>query len=151
MLIAFSPSPSEKEASVPILSPNVALLSRAQAALMHLSRQTPAFPGACCKDTAPQAILTTVRGSVPPVRLPSVARACLQTKHFEEVLNREQVNQKGKIKKGKALGRQAGGGVVGSPSKLWNNHLQHSLWMLRGTKSLSELLRENLSMTCIKG
>lgn len=31
---------------------------------------------------------------------------------------------------------------MGSTSKLWNKHLQHSLWMLRGTKSLSELLRE---------
>lgn len=41
--------------------------------------------------------------------------------------------------------------MAGSTSKLWNKHLQYLLWMLRGTKSLSELLRENLSMTRIKG
>lgn len=142
MLIALSPSPTEKGPSVPILSPK-----------RHLSEQSSGSAG-CGEDAAPQAILTPERGHTvgrPPVRLPSAARACVQTEPFEEVLNHEQVNQKGEIKEGKALGRQGGGGVVGSTSKIWNKYLRHLLWMLRRTKPLSELLRENLPRTWIKG
>lgn len=45
---------------------------------------------------------------------------------------------------------KAGRGVLGSTRQLCNQHLLPSSWMLRGTK-IAEFLRENLSMTWIKG
>lgn len=57
---------------------------------MHLSRQAPATWG-LQEDAAPRAILTPLWGTptgIPPVWLTSAARACIQTKHFEEVLSK---------------------------------------------------------------
>lgn len=86
---------------------------------------------------------------VPPVRLPPAARACVQTKHFEQVLSRS--TRKERPTKGKPREGRQGEVWWGAPVSSGRSTFSICYGCSEGQKSLSELLRENLSVTRIKG